>query len=355
MRKKILFVLPSLEGGGAQRVLLMLSKYFDNSKYEISLAVVHFEGSYKSQVPDNVQIYDLGVKRVRQMIIPFLKLVRRLRPDTIFSTLGYLNIALVMLRPFLSRAKLVVREGSIVSESIKRSKYSFAWPFLYKTLYKKADLIICQSRYMLEDLGHHFLIPQEKMRQIYNPIDFDTIHLQADSSDNPYQTNGKIGTNVLAIGRLNPEKGFHRLIQSLPELLKVKPDAMLWILGVGPLEQELRSLSESLGVGERVVFKGFENNPYRWLKHADLFVLPSYYEGLPNVLLEAIAVECPVLVVNHPGGTKEIMEITGMAGRIVERLEWRADWFSKPDPGSLQKLKDHFEVKKIVQQYSSVM
>ncbi|WP_176706072.1 glycosyltransferase [Paenibacillus hemerocallicola] len=354
MRRKVLFMLPSLNGGGAERVLLILLKHLDPAKFDVSLAVVAFEGPYVKQLPPNISIYDLGVKRVRYMFIPLLKLVWKLKPDTIFSTLGYLNIALVLLRPFLAkRVKLIIREGSIVSYSIKHGKLAFLWPYLYRTFYKKADLIVCQSRFMMKDLEDHFQIPAGKMRQIYNPVDIDTIKRKAGSGENPFA--GKAGTNIVAIGRLSHEKGFARLIESVPDLLMVRPDARLWILGTGPLENELRSLTYSLGLHDRVIFAGFQENPYCWLKHADLFVLSSFFEGLPNVLLEAIALSCPVLAIRHPGGTGEIMELTGQSDRLIDTIGWKEDWFARPDRKASVKLEQHFEVGGIVGQYASVM
>lgn len=355
MRKKVLFVLPHLKGGGAERVILTVLRYLDRAKYDISLAVVHFEGQYKDQLPRDIQVFDLGAKRVRNMLVPFMKLAWDLKPDTIFSTLGYLNIALIMLRPLLNKkVKLIVREGSIVSQSIKTSKYPFLWPILYRKMYKKADLIICQSQYMQQDLEQHFQIPNQKITQIYNPVDFELILNKADSEGSPF-IHSKSGTNIVAVGRLHNEKGYSRLIQSMPELLKLKPDAMLWILGIGPLEQKLQTECETLGIKDHVVFMGFQPNPYRWLKNADLFILSSYYEGLPNVLLEAIAVGCPVLAVDHPGGTREIMELTGQSDRIVEKLNWREEWFERPKPKAIESLKEYFEACKIIKQYSSVI
>ena len=114
--KKVLFILPSLRGGGAERVMVTLLKHLNRDKFDLHLALVSKEGPYLIEVPDDVPIYDLGVKRVRYAFVPMLKLIRRLKPDIVFSTLGHLNIALIMLKFLMpSHTRLIVREANTVT------------------------------------------------------------------------------------------------------------------------------------------------------------------------------------------------------------------------------------------------
>ena len=145
------------------------------------------------------------------------------------------------------------------------------------------------------------------------------------------------------------------MIQAFPALLERKSAAHLWIIGEGGLRTELERLAEESGAGERIHLPGYQDNPYQWIGHADLFVLSSLYEGLPNILLEAIACSCPVISLNHPGGALEILELTGQPERYVEELTWEDWWFDRPGPEVLDKLRKNFAVDKIIAEYSRVL
>lgn len=352
--KKVLFILPSLRGGGAERVMVTLLKYLDREKFDLHLALVTKEGPYLAEVPDDVRTYDLGAQRVRYAFLPMLKLIRKLKPDVVFSTLGHLNMALIILKFLMPKhTRLIVREANTVSEIVRLSSRPLLWQFLYKTLYKRADLIVCQSDYMQQDLIKNFNIPAEKTVRIYNPVDIESIKKKANSGENPFPSSSP---NIVAIGRLVYQKGFDRLLRAMPQLLKEKPNAKLWILGEGPLEQELRGQCNRLGIAKNVEFAGFQENPYVWLKHADLFVLSSYYEGLPNVLLEAIACGCPVVAVDHPGGTREIMEKLGLSDRIQEyELAICPIHFLSMGNGYERNLKECFGTEEVVEGYENYL
>lgn len=352
MKKKILFVLPSLRGGGAERVMLTVLKHLDRTRFELHLALVSMEGPYVKDIPPDVAVHDLRSKRVRSAWKPVMKLVWDVKPDTILSTIGHLNMALIALKPFFpGNVRLLVRESSIVTHNIGRR--AFVWKTLYRLLYPRADNVICQSEAMADDLRDNFAIPAAKMVRIYNPVDVAAIRQKAETADNPFR--GEPGPHLVAVGRLSPEKGFERLIAALPPLLAIKPDAKLWLVGTGAAEAQLRELCDRLGLRERVVFAGFQDNPFAWIKHADLFVLSSYYEGLPNALLEAIALGCPVLTLEHPGGTGEIMRLTRQPERMLARLDWREEWFSRPDRQAGELLSGTFGLQAVVRQYADIL
>ena len=355
MKQKVLFILPSLHGGGAERVIVTLLKYLDREIFELHLALIAKEGTYLDNVPKDVPVHNLAAGRVRYSFKPLLKLIHRVKPDTIFSTLGHLNLALIFLKPFLPKTtKIIVREANTVSEIIKKSNNPRLWTFFYKTFYKKADLIVCNSKYMLKDLKENFNIPAEKMVQVYNPVDLETIQEKVREGTNPF-LNDNSSPNIVAIGRLTYQKGFDRLIASVPELLKTKPNAKIWILGKGPLENQLIQQRNHLGLQKYIEFVGFQENPYKWLKHSDLFVLSSYYEGLPNVLLEALACECPVVAIDHPGGTREIIEILGQNERLLNNFIYNDNLFEKSRVNVNGIFQNTFGSKEIVSKYQKII
>lgn len=331
-KRRILIALPDLHGGGSQRVVLTLLRHLSHDRFELHLAVLDRTGRFASSVPRDVSIHDLQTGSVRRSGRALVRLARELRPHVIFSTLYHLNHFLLLLRPFLPRGtRLIVREGTVAGTALRTRRMQWAWSLMFRTLYRSADQIICQCDYMKRDLHESFRVPLEKMTTIYNPLEVDEVRELAAVGRSPFSAAG-LGPHVLAAGRLAPVKGFDRLIRLLPELAAAYPSAQLWILGDEAvpgriIAQELRELAESLEVADRLHLVGFQENPYVWLAHADLFVLSSHYEGLPNILLEAMACGCPVLALDNPGGTREIMEHTGQMARLVDQIEWRPEWF----------------------------
>jgi glycosyltransferase involved in cell wall biosynthesis len=155
---------------------------------------------------------------------------------------------------------------------------------------------------------------------------------------------------------MDQSKGFDRLIAAFPECLRKYPEATLTIVGDGPDRRPLEAQVRSLGLDQRIAMPGFDPQIRGWLRHADLFVLASRFEGLPNVLLEAIDAECPVAVLEHPGGSREVLQRVGQEHRWTDRLEqWLPEWFDRPGPGVRRQGIAHFGLETIVRQYAEVL
>jgi glycosyltransferase involved in cell wall biosynthesis len=122
------------------------------------------------------------------------------------------------------------------------------------------------------------------------------------------------------------------------------------------LEGVMKESINRMGLEGKVILVGFQQNPFLWFKHADLFVLPSRYEGLPNILLEALACGCPVVAVHHPGGTEEVLKKLGLEQRYVPSLEaWAPAWWERPGTEVENKLSNNFGLLKIVSQYENLL
>ncbi|MBX0319605.1 glycosyltransferase [Shouchella clausii] len=359
MKSKILFVLPSLSGGGAEKVMLTIMKHLPRDKFDLHLAIVSNKGQLKNLVPKDIVIHDLRLERVRSIAIPFIKLVWAVKPNKILSTLGHLNLTILMLRKFFPpNTEIIVREANTVSEIIKRKKRKRLWTMLYKKLYKKANAIICQSDFMKEDLKHNFSIDEERLHRIYNPVDIDKVRELAYEEESPFKCNNQSNIqekNIIAIGRLSHQKGFDRILKPLQNYIQKGGKCKLWVLGEGQLEEELNRQVDELNLSSNVKFVGFQTNPYVWLKHADLFVLSSNYEGLPNVLLEAISLKCPVISVEHPGGTYEIMMKTNLLDRYIPEIEFIDSFFEPLSVDAPVLLSKYFGVSKAVSEYQRIL
>jgi len=305
-RTRVLFLMPNLGGGGAERVIVTLLQHLDRARLELHLALLEAAGPLLKEVPADVALHDLKAKRVRYAFPGVIRLTWKLRPHAIHSAMCELNMAAVLSRPFLPpESRLLVREDSSPSaQNAQSRKHPLVWNWFYRVLYPRADKIICVGDYVLDDLAENFGIPRSKMVRIYNPVDVVMTRQLAEVGGNPYR--GK-GPHLVAGGRLSREKGADVLLDAMPLVRAAIPDADLTLVGEGPLKSELLAQRERLGLNEAVHLVGFQPNPFPYFKHADLFVLPSRFEGLPLAVLEALAVGTAVVASDCPGALREIL------------------------------------------------
>jgi glycosyltransferase involved in cell wall biosynthesis len=304
-RQPILFVAPSLNGGGMERVLLTLLRHLNRDQFVLHLAVLQAKGEFIREVPNDVVLHDLQSCRLRYALPGLLRLIWKLRPSAVMSTLAYISLGLIPLRPFMPRrTRLLVREASVVRYHLRdETQRPQVWGWLYRHLYKRADRVVCQSDWILKDFVEHFDLPPEKLVRIYNPVDVRRVREWAEMGGNPYSGPGP---HLVTAGRLFHVKGFDILLRAMAAVLARLPDARLTILGQGPLQVELAEQARKLGIAENVRFAGFQGNPWPYFRHAQAFVLSSRHENLSNALLEALALGTPVIAADCPGGTREI-------------------------------------------------
>jgi glycosyltransferase involved in cell wall biosynthesis len=307
VRRKVLFLVPSLAGGGAERVFSTLLRHLDRSRFEPHLGVLEAKGSYMGDIPDDVDIHVLNIPRVRYALPGIVKLAWTIKPQTILSTLAHLNLALMAGKPFLPQGcKLLIRESTLASIFLQtETSYPRFWRLLYRRLYPRSDKVVCPSDAIAHDLAVNFDVPREKLVRIYNPVDIESVERAAMVEQTPYTGPGP---HLVSAGRLSREKGFDVLLDAMPAVLQRHPDAHLTILGEGSLRGDLTAQAQRLGLSERVEFAGFQGNPWAYLRHADVFVCPSRYEGMPNILLEAVALGTRAVAADCPGGVREIKD-----------------------------------------------
>lgn len=358
-RRKILFVIPTLAFGGAERVVLTLLKHLDRKRFDLVLAVVDSRNAvYRSGVPEDVEFIDLGATRVRYVFPKVLALVWKLRPHVMFSTLGHLNLALAILRPLLPRnVRFIARETSILSCAIREYGWPWAWALLYRLFYPRVDLLVCQSREMQADLVGSFGFPVERSLVIHNPVDVELVRQRA--TEALVEATGKPGkTWLVAAGRMTEVKGFDLLIEAIALL----SDAQLRVslLGDGPLVEVLKRLAQDRGVASQIEFVGLQANPFAWFSRADAVVLSSRHEGFPNVVLEALTCGTPVIATPAHGGVREILdyspecvmadEISAVA--LAKAIStWLAGARGRVSPEAVQA----FAVGRIIEQYERVL
>ncbi len=299
---EIAFVLPSFAAGGAERVAINLAASLDRERFAPMLIVLSAEGALAEAVPPGLPVVALGRPRLRRALPTLLATLRRRRPSVVVSTLGYVSLGLLALRAALPRGtRIVVREANLPSLSLPNAPYPAATRLSYRLLYRRADLVLCSSARMAAEFRARFAVPEARLRTLPNPVDERAIRAAAAQ---PLRAPGA-GPRFVAAGRLTRQKGFDLLIDWFRDL----PGAScLTILGTGHDEIALRRQASSLGLEDRVRFAGQVANPWAAMAGADAFVLPSRWEGLPNVVLEALASGTPVIATPESGGIAEIAE-----------------------------------------------
>ena len=194
----------------------------------------------------------------------------------------------------------------------------FRWqmyPKLAEWFYPWADTIIAVSTDVANDLTRTAKVPQNLIKVVYNPVVTPDLQDKSEAPlDHPWFKDGEPPV-VLSVGRLTDQKAFDVLIQAFSLVRKNRP-ARLLILGEGENRPALEALINQLGLEQDVNLMGFVQNPYPYMAHASLFVLPSRWEGLPTVLVEALYLGTPIVATDCPGGSREILK-DGQFGKLV--------------------------------------
>ena len=315
----VLFLIPSLQGGGAERVFVSLLRHFDRKKFKLTLAVIDTrDAAYRDLIPEDVEFIDLQCTRVLHALPRIVRLVHKRRPNLVLSTLGHLNLALAIIRPVLpSWVRFIGRESIIVSLLSISYKVPIWWNWAYRKFYPSLDKIICQSNDMRQDLISTYGIHKSKIVVINNPVDVEYINTMSIEGLPfglfDFESSNEDAVHLVAAGRLSHQKGFDILVKALA--ICKDGNFFLTILGEGEAHEELRELSVQYGVSNRIHFAGFQSNPFSIIARADAFILSSRFEGFPNVILEALACGTPVISTPAVGGVKEILN--GVEGCFI--------------------------------------
>ncbi len=308
----VLFVTASLGGGGAERVFSTVLAHLDRSRIRPELALIRRRGAYLGQVPADIPIHELGGKRLPGAIWPLYKLLWTLRPDVVIATLTHVNIItglLTRLVPY--RPRLVLRETNLPSLNVQRLDAPKLMAALYGLAYNRADSVLCQGAYMAADVAT-WGVSRQRLRTAENPLDIAEVTRLA-AGENPYSSDR---FHLVACSRLSWEKGVDLLLDAFAIACENNDALHLTLVGSGPEEAALKVQATRLGIAGRVDFIGFIDNPYPYLRHADVMVLPSRFEPFSNAVAEALALGTPVLAFDCPGDTTRLID-EGINGWIV--------------------------------------
>ncbi len=317
-RKNILFILPTLNAGGAERVISFVAQNIDKTKFKSTLLVIGKKEDAAYPIKD-IELIFLEKSRVLHAIPQIFWVLLRKRPHAALSSIGHLNTVMGLLSGLFPKMKLIIREASVISAMHNAKTETRIKPKLNifgemrakmgQLSLKWTDIIICQSNDMATDFKNIFKVPNEKVVIINNPI-------TQMPPLKPYKnTSGKV--KFITVGRLSKEKGQLRLLKLLSQL---KFDFEYTIIGSGPYKALIFQTIDQLNLGHKINYIEYTEHVLDHISQHDLFLQGSFVEGFPNTVLESCIVGTPVLAFNVPGGTKEIIT-HGENGYLVETEE----------------------------------
>jgi len=311
-------------------MIVHLANEFVNKGAHVELILAHKEGEYFQEVRKEVRIIDFAKSRVLWTLLPFARYLRKNRPDVLISTLDHANIIAVFANLLAAKpTKVIVRIANTLSVSLQGTR-------LHKRLlrrygaalfYRFADRIVTNSNGSADDLAHTLHLDRSQIRVIYNPTVTPNIERKSEEPVVHPWLQDKTFPVVLAVGRLHVQKDYPTLLRAIALINEKQPVRLIVLgeeLGGGITEKEkLAALARDLSIADMVDFHGFATNPYAYMAKADVYVLSSRWEGLPNTLIEAMAVGTPVVSTDCPSGPSEILE-DGKYGTLVPVGDYEA-------------------------------
>ena len=365
---KIAVLLPSLEGGGAERSMLNLVKGFIAEGRTVDLLLCQAKGAFIGEVPAGATMISLqatngllarlvvSMGNLRDFFALLLPVVlakknapeiaripslehylENHRPQVVLSALTYANLATIWAKQMSgSGVPVIVSERNALwtyctSPSIARKwRWRYA-PELVRRTYPGADAIVTVSSHAADELITKIGLNPQKITTIHNPVVDDNLRARAQETlEHPWFAPDEAPV-ILAAGRLTEQKDFSSLLRAFA-VVRADREARLVILGEGRLRGDLEALANQLGIQADIDLPGFVKNPFQYMARASVFVLSSVYEGLPGVLIQAMACGCPVVSTDCPGGSREILSdgeygalagvgnVDALAGAILTQL-----------------------------------
>ncbi|HRQ60432.1 MAG TPA: glycosyltransferase, partial [Alphaproteobacteria bacterium] len=331
-RKRVVFVLPTLLAGGAERVLITLMNGLDRRTFVPELVVLSERGPLRDWVAPDTPVHSLGNVRVRGSLVKLTRTLNEISPDIVVSTMAAMNYAVLMVKPFLKKKpRLIVREAVVPSSIAENQRTPWLVRKAYQTLYPGADLVLSPAQCIIDEFESYLGMPTKYHVSLPNPVDI--ARLRRGAPQELFAAGERPATTrFICAGRLHEQKGFDRLIAAQAQadgarLITALPrmahgNWTLNILGVGEQQETLQKLISSLGLQDKVTLDGLIKNPWPQIGAADCFLLPSRWEGLPNVVLESLACGTPVIGMDEAGGIAEIAALAGdKSVKIVRSMD----------------------------------
>ena len=358
----IAILVPDLRGGGAERVAVNLANSFAQRGYAVDMVLLSANGEFLADLLPGIRVVDLKVKRLRSALFPLVRYLRQSRPAALLASMWPLTVVALWARALaLVPTRVVVAEHTTWSRD-KISSSSWGRWKVGNTMhygFPGADGIVTVSNGAADDLARFANLDPKAITVIYNPVVGDA-KPPASAPLAPAGWWTGPHRKVLAVGTLKLIKDYATLLHAFARL-RQRVDARLLILGEGECRVALEAHARQLGIEASVFMPGFVKDTSPYYQQADLHVLSSTGEGLPTVIIEALAAGTPVVSTDCPSGPREILS-DGQFGRLVpvgdavalaaamaESLE------DTHDTAALKARAQDFSIDKAVDRYESLL
>lgn len=357
---KVLFFLPNLNAGGAERILVTLMNNIDNEAFAPIFLTLNDSGPITSWINNDIPFHSFKNRTVTTSIVKMFFFIKKHRPDVIFTTMAHSNALALIMKIIFPQIRVIIREAALPSALI----YNYgikgrACIFIYKLLYGFADRVISNCSQMIEDFQKIVKIKTNNHSILFNPVDteriFNSLPQVFENIDNHEKT-----LFFAAIGRLSFEKGYDRLFKALKNFTPPF-NWRLDIVGEGNYRPTLEKLILDYSLHEHVFLHGYKTNPWAICASADCLLLPSRWEGMPNVVLEGFAFGVPTIAMTEAGGIQDIKKyISEKHLKIVDTIEDFVEEmnFVSINPKSSKKpslLPSTFHLKTIIHQFEAIL
>jgi glycosyltransferase involved in cell wall biosynthesis len=308
----ILYLIATLDVGGAERQLVELVKRIDKNKFKPVVCCLTRGGPLEQELKEaNIEYFILG-KKVKFDFSVIFKLISILKQKNIhiLHTWMFTSNSFGRIAGIISQTPIIIAEEQC-ADIWKNGVHIF----IDKTLSHFTDKIICVSE-GVENFYHKYAhISLDKMVTIYNGVEIsDEVNIDKEKKKEEFGIMGKDNI-VTTIGRLAPQKGIEYLLYAVPKILESMPKKKFLVVGEGDEKNKLKKLAEKLNISQNVIFAGLRNDVKEILAITDVFVLPSLFEGLPIVILEAMLAGKPIVATDIPG-TDELI-VNGETGILI--------------------------------------
>jgi glycosyltransferase involved in cell wall biosynthesis len=308
--RKVLFIINDLGGGGAERVFVNIANNFAANNITVEFLVGKKRGVYLDILNPSIPVIEAGGTSLLKYLTTFPRIFRKNDYTHIFTASHYASTAAIISKKITGIAGKIYlthhysypaarQLKDLKGDAILKLIHFFITPHAYK--------IIAVSKGSLEWLrkfSHHKL---QQGTFIYNPVFDDTIYsFAAEHVQFPIEIKDKI--ILLNVSRLAEQKDHITLIKSFCTFKQTHANAVLFILGTGPLQLMLENYIKENDLSSCVFLMGFEPNPYKWIARCDVLILSSIFEGFGNVLVEAMALGKTAVSTNCPSGPAEILQ-----------------------------------------------
>jgi glycosyltransferase involved in cell wall biosynthesis len=315
-RGRVAMLMPSLAGGGAERIFIEIARGLLALDFDVDIVVVREEGPLLDAIPAGARLVGLDASRTAFAGRSLRRYLARERPVAVISALDPTNaLNVVVTRLVRSRIPSIVTQHNTVSmvaanATRKRERVVIA---ANRRLFARASRVVAVSGGVADDMADTLHLDRDSIDVIYNPVISPRHEVEGSAPVTHPWLRDKIGPVLLAVGRLVPAKDFPTLIRAVAELPE---DHRLILLGDGEGRADLVELARTLGAAHRIDVHGFVANPFPFFAGADVLVLSSRWEGLPTVLIEALPFRCGIVATDCPSGPREILD-GGRWGRLV--------------------------------------